>query len=175
LNEALRKLTPQPKYSSIGWKLDRCRQSQQISQKLVATGVDIITVNADTAYKGVIKVVAENKGVYAIRWNHAIPGLPEQQKPPPKMILTNAMQQVPMVMLEGATLVQQGRWEGKQYKFGLQEEIQDLTPFYGSLTPEQEEFDKLAQGRHHYWKNRCYALVISHYLNLKELVGERDF
>ncbi|WP_242017594.1 MULTISPECIES: BMP family protein [Cyanophyceae] len=115
-------------------------KASRISQKLVAAGVDIITVNADTAYKGVIKVVAENKGVYAIRWNHAIPGLPEQQKPPPKIILTNAMQQVPMVMLEGATLVEQGRWEGKQYKFGLQEEIQDLTPFYGSLTPEQEEF-----------------------------------
>jgi basic membrane protein A len=34
--------------------------------------------------------------------------------------------------------VQQGRWEGKQYRFGLQEHAQDLAPFHGLLTPEEE-------------------------------------
>jgi basic membrane protein A len=43
-----------------------------------------------------------------------------------------------VLLLEGATLVQQGRWEGKQYKFGLQEGAQELAPFYGLLTPEEE-------------------------------------
>jgi basic membrane protein A and related proteins len=41
--------------------------------------------------------------------------------------------------LYSATLVQQGRWEGKQYKLGLQDGVQDLAPFYGMLTPDQEQ------------------------------------
>jgi len=38
-----------------------------------------------------------------------------------------------------SSLMQQGRWEGKLYTFGLQERIYDFAPFRGSLTPEQEE------------------------------------
>lgn len=42
------------------------------------------------------------------------------------------------ILLEGATLVRQGRWQGKQYRFGMQEGVLDLAPFRGALTPEAE-------------------------------------
>ena len=42
------------------------------------------------------------------------------------------------MLLAGATLAKQGRWEGKQYKFGLAEGVQNLAPFYGLVTAEQE-------------------------------------
>lgn len=32
----------------------------------------------------------------------------------------------------------QGRWEGKQYRFGMQEGVLDIAPFRGALTPEAE-------------------------------------
>jgi len=42
------------------------------------------------------------------------------------------------MLLQGATLVGQGRWEGKQYRFGMQEGVLDIAPFRGALTPEAE-------------------------------------
>jgi basic membrane protein A len=42
------------------------------------------------------------------------------------------------MLLRGATLAKQGRWEGKQYKFGIAEGVQTLAPFYGLVTPEEE-------------------------------------
>jgi basic membrane lipoprotein Med (substrate-binding protein (PBP1-ABC) superfamily) len=112
----------------------------KIAQEQIAAGTDVLVVDADRANIGVIKVAAQSKGVYVIGWIHAINGIENRHKLAPKTIVTSVVQQVPMLMLEGATLVQQGRWEGKQYKFGLLEEVQDLAPFYGALTPEQEAF-----------------------------------
>lgn len=110
----------------------------QIASKEVSAGADVLMVDADRGNAGVIKVAAQKKEVYVIRWLHAIEGL-DKEKPTSKSILTSVVQQVPMLLLEGATLVQQGRWEGKQYKFGLLEGVQDFAPFYGSLTAEEEQ------------------------------------
>ncbi|MFE1746871.1 BMP family protein [Coleofasciculus sp. H7-2] len=114
-------------------------KARKIAQEQVAAGTDVLVVDADRANIGVI-IAAQSKGVYVIGWTHAINGMENRHKLAPKTIVTSVVQQVPMLMLEGATLVQQGRWEGKQYKFGLLEEVQDLAPFYGALTPEQEAF-----------------------------------
>lgn len=113
-------------------------KARKIAQEQVAAGTDVLVVDADRANIGVIQAAAQSKGVYVIGWRHATNEIENRHKLAPKTIVTSVIQQVPMLMLEGATLVQQGRWEGKQYKFGLLEEVQDLAPFYGSLTPEQE-------------------------------------
>jgi basic membrane protein A len=73
---------------------------------------------------------------------YTIDGVQEKYQIAANNIVTRVVQQVPQLLLEGATLAQQGRWEGKQYKFGLLEGVQDLTPFNGSLTPQQAEIVK---------------------------------
>lgn len=103
----------------------------EIAQAQIAAGVDVLTVNADAAGAGVIEA-AKKAGVYAIGW------VVDQNDLASQTILTSGIQRTPALYLEGATLVQQGRWEGKQYRFGLQEGVQDLAPFHGLLTPEEE-------------------------------------
>jgi basic membrane lipoprotein Med (substrate-binding protein (PBP1-ABC) superfamily) len=106
-------------------------KAREIALAQIASGADVILANADTAGLAAIEE-AEKAGVYALGW--AV----DQHALAPNTILTSAIQRTPVLFLEAATLVQQGRWEGKQYRFGLQEGAQDLAPFYGLLTPEEE-------------------------------------
>lgn len=106
-------------------------KAKQTAEAQIKAGADVLVGNADAAGLGVIKA-AKNAGVYAIGWSL------DQHDVAPDTILTSAIQRIPVLLLEGATLVQQGRWEGKQYKFGLHEGAQDLAPFYGLLSPEEE-------------------------------------
>lgn len=103
----------------------------EIAQAQIAAGVDVLTVNADAAGVGVIEA-AKKAGVYAIGW--AV----DQNELAPKTVLTSGIQRTQVLYVEGATLVQQGRWEGKQYRFGFQEGVQELAPFHGLLTSEEE-------------------------------------
>jgi basic membrane lipoprotein Med (substrate-binding protein (PBP1-ABC) superfamily) len=106
--------------------------TRQISQAQIESGADVLSVSVDQASQAGFEV-AERAGVYAIGWSV------DQHELAPQTILTSAIQRVPVLLLEGATLVQLDRWEGKQYKFGLREGAQELAPFYGLLTPEEEE------------------------------------
>ena len=45
---------------------------------------------------------------------------------------------MPVLVLESAILVGEGRWEGKQYTLGLRDKAHDLAPFSGLLTSEEE-------------------------------------
>ena len=66
--------------------------------------------------------------------------LPDQREPMRVLrVVASVLQQMNIRLLEGAMLVQQGRWEGKQYKLGLQEGVIDLSPLYGDWTDEQKE------------------------------------
>jgi len=106
-------------------------KAKQVAEAQVKAGADVLLADADAAGQAVIEV-AKNAGIYAIGWSL------DQHELAPNTILTSAIQRIPVLLLEGATLVQQGRWEGKQYKFGLQEGAQELASFYGLLTPEEE-------------------------------------
>jgi basic membrane lipoprotein Med (substrate-binding protein (PBP1-ABC) superfamily) len=107
-------------------------KTRQITQAETEAGADVLVISVDQASSAGLDVV-QKAGVYAIGWSV------DQHELAPDTILTSAIQRVPVLLLEGANLVQQGRWEGKQYKFGLREGAQDLAPFYGLLTPEEEE------------------------------------
>ncbi len=101
------------------------------TQVLAETGIDVVVVVANEAGVAAFEVV-EQHGIYAIGWSL------DQHELAPKSILTSAIQRVPHLFLAGAKLVQRDRWEGKQYKFGIQDGAQDLASFYGLLSPDEE-------------------------------------
>ncbi|MBD3561517.1 BMP family ABC transporter substrate-binding protein, partial [Planktothrix sp. FACHB-1355] len=108
------------------------KKCQMIAKNHIREGVDIISTNADP---GCIPLhqLAQKNGIYTIGW------IQDLYQLAPGTVLTSAIQDSPKLLLQAATLVRKGRWEGKQYKFGLREKVQRLAPFRGSLTAEQEE------------------------------------
>ncbi|MBF0288773.1 MAG: hypothetical protein HQM14_13225 [SAR324 cluster bacterium] len=76
--------------------------------------------------------MAEKEGIYTFGWIEDLHDLA------PKAVLTSVVQDFPRLLLKGAILVRKGRWEGKQYRFGLREGVHHLAPYYGLLTPGEE-------------------------------------
>lgn len=124
--------------ASINWvnSWSDADKARKIALAQIAAGADVLVTDAGVANRGVLKAAQDSQGVYAIGWMHSSDGVGQTKTP--EFLLTSVVQQVPSLLLEGATLVQQGRWEGKQYKFGLVEGVQDLAPFKGSLNPQEE-------------------------------------
>mgnify|MGYP003865622809 CR=1 FL=1 len=104
---------------------------QKIAEKHIKSGVDVILNNADPGSLP-LHQLAKKHGIHTIGW------IQDLYQLAPGTVLTSAIQDSPALLLQAATLVREGRWEGKQYKFGLREKVQKLAPFRGSLTPEQE-------------------------------------
>ncbi|WP_051039196.1 BMP family protein [Nostoc sp. PCC 7524] len=117
-------------------------KAKSIAKAQIADGVDVIVTDADLGNFGVLQAVSGNKSVSVITWMYAIEGVTEQYQLAADYIITHVIQKVPQLLLEGATLAQQGRWEGKQYKFGFLEGVQDLTLLNASLTAQQLELVK---------------------------------
>ncbi len=108
------------------------KKATKIALDLVKSGFDVLAVNADEAGIAAIKEVTK-VGVYAIGWTK------DQYELSPGHVLTSVLQDVPNLVLNAAVLVQQGRWEGKLYKFGLKEKIYDFAPFRGTLTSQEAD------------------------------------
>ena len=106
-------------------------KARQLAQQQIDAGVDVIFMLAGAAGTDV-HVQAQAAGIYTLGWIEDLNHLA------PKAVLTSNVQDVPGMLLRGATLARQGRWEGKQYKFGIAEGVQFLAPFYGLVTPEEE-------------------------------------
>lgn len=107
-------------------------KGKKVVQDWLNKGVDIVVANADEAGIPALKLASEKPGVYGIGWTK------DQYNLAPGKILTSVLQNVPELVLKIATLVQQGRWEGKQYKYGLREKIYEFAPFRNTLTAEEE-------------------------------------
>lgn len=97
--------------------------------ELIADGFDVIVVDADSAGLP-IHQQAKAAGISTIGWAK------DQSSLAPSVILTSAEQDVALMMLKAATIVQKGQWEGKQYKFGLQDGVQKLSPLNSALPTE---------------------------------------
>ena len=104
-------------------------RAREITQAQIETGADVFLTDNDKGNIAVIKTT-ESAGAYAISWGS------DEHELAPKTVLTTVFQRVPVLVLESAILVRQGRWEGKQYILGLREKAYDLAPFNGLLTPE---------------------------------------
>lgn len=118
----------------VGSWTDRDK-AKAIAQKQLDVGVDVISISAEPAEE-VVYPLAKDWGIYLIGWQL------DRHNLAPDRVITSAIQNVPKLMLQGAVLVQKGRWEGKQYKFGITEGVQELAPFRGLLTPAEETLVK---------------------------------
>ncbi|HAX80074.1 MAG TPA: BMP family ABC transporter substrate-binding protein [Cyanobacteria bacterium UBA11372] len=115
----------------VGSWLDEDK-AKTVALSQIASGADVLAIDADKAGNGAIKVVAQKPGVYGIGW------VEDQYALAPGKILTSVIQRIPLLIFNGVTLVKQGRWEGKLYRFGMREKVHELAPFRGLLSPEQE-------------------------------------
>lgn len=100
------------------------------SRALLDRGFDVLSINADKAGLSGIEE-AKKASAYAIGWNL------DQHDVAPGTVVTSGVQHVPVVLLEGARLVRLGRFEGKQYRFGLRDGAQELAPFYGLVSEDK--------------------------------------
>lgn len=105
-------------------------RAAELARAAVAEGADVLIQNAASAGRAVIRE-ADAADVYAIGW------VQDQHELAPERVLTSAIQHVPVLLREAATLVQRGRWEGKLYRLGIQEGALDLAPSYGLLSDDE--------------------------------------
>lgn len=104
---------------------------KKIAEQQFESGVDVISISAEPAEESVFPL-AQEKGFWTIGWDR------DRSSLAPDRVITSAIQNIPQLVLKGATLVQTGRWQGKQYKLGIEDGVQELAPFRGLLTPEEE-------------------------------------
>ncbi|MBD2576838.1 BMP family protein [Oscillatoria sp. FACHB-1406] len=103
----------------------------KVAEALIQDGTDIIAISAEPAEERVFKMARKEK-VWLMGWDR------DRAPLAPDRVITSALQDVPKLMLQGGILVQSGRWQGKQYKLGIKDGVQMLTPFRGTLTAAQE-------------------------------------
>lgn len=108
-------------------------KATKVATDMVASGVDVLVINADEAGLAALKAVTQKPGVFVIGWTK------DQYELAPGKVLTSVLQDIPNLVLNVAVLTQKGRWEGKLYKFGIKEKIYDFAPFRGSLTSQEED------------------------------------
>ncbi|MBF0288118.1 MAG: BMP family protein [SAR324 cluster bacterium] len=107
-------------------------KSKAIAAEEIKAGSDVMHVSTDQGDKHIFKIVSE-ANVYATG------STTDSNQYAPKHVLTSIIQDVPALLLEAAKIVRLGRWEGKQYKFGLEKKVIRLAPFYGLLSAAEEE------------------------------------
>lgn len=107
-------------------------KGRTVALALADKGYDCFAINADEAGIGALKAVAERENTHIVGWAK------DQYDLAPDRVLTSVLQDMPKLILNTADLMQQGKWEGKLYKFGLKEGIYDFAPFRGSLTSDEE-------------------------------------
>lgn len=114
-------------------------RAEQLAKEAIQEGNDVLVGNVDAGNTNIFQT-AEKYGVYGISAvNDAYPIAPNA-------IIGSVIQDIPLVLLKGASFVKQGRWEGKQYRFGFQEGIHKLAPFRGSFTSvEQARIESILQ------------------------------
>jgi basic membrane protein A len=106
-------------------------RAEALAREQISAGVDVILVLAGQAGDEVHSL-AEKAGVFTLGW------ISDMSRLAPKAVVTSNVQDVPEMLLRGATLAKLGRWEGKQYRFGMAEGVQGLAPFNGLLSKQEE-------------------------------------
>jgi basic membrane protein A len=134
-----KKINPQIEVN-VEWleSWDDQEKALKIAQKQIDLGVDVLILHADPATIAVNQLAQEKK-IWTIPWNI------DQYDLAPNAIITSAIFNIPQLLLKSAILVQEGRWEGQQYKFGFIDGVQELAPFRNSLTSENEALVKQIQ------------------------------
>lgn len=107
-------------------------KSKSIATEEIEAGTDVIHVSTDQGDVHIFKISSEA--------NVFVTGSTiDNNKHAPRHIVTSIIQDVPVLLLEGARIARLGRWEGKQYKFGLGKNVIRFAPFYGLLSEKEEK------------------------------------
>lgn len=106
-------------------------KAEAIARELMASGVDLFVLHGGPATLPLYPILAK-AGIAIIGWDT------DQYERSPDAVITSGIVKIPQLLLAGATLVREGRWEGKKYRLGLREGVFELAPFRGALTPEEE-------------------------------------
>jgi basic membrane protein A and related proteins len=105
----------------------------------IAKGADVIAPNLDLAQQGGIDAARE-KGVYAIGF------VGDQYALAPKTILTSAIENIHVGMLEVAKLAQGGKLQGKSYVIGVENDKAAGYGKFGDMVPQNVK-DKVAEAK----------------------------
>ena len=105
-------------------------QVTEITQSLIKSGIDVIMIDASQLAPTVIKLAAEAK-------INAIAPFTDLYSLAPQTVITSLLIEYPAIYLHATTLVREGRWEGKLYRFNLKQGAFRLAPFREHLTPQQ--------------------------------------
>jgi basic membrane protein A len=108
-------------------------KGKTVALALAEQGFDRFAINADEAGIEALKAVTQaDPAIQVVGWTT------DQHDLAPGQVITSMLQDIPELIVNAADLFQQGKWEGKLYKFGLKEGIYSVAPFRDALTPEQE-------------------------------------
>jgi basic membrane protein A len=143
---ALRRFAPDRKLS-IEWvgSFDDEPKAIALTQKLIGAGIDGLAMNCWTNNPAIVNVAVDRQLPMAVLG-------PDSRKLAPNLILASGLIHVPELILHGARLAQRGRWEGRQYLFGLSERVLEFIPTIGNLNPESQKeivdlHDQIRSGR----------------------------
>lgn len=114
-------------------------QALVIAKEMIKQGVDVVAINADPASLKLYSLFAQ-AGVAVIgRDLQLYPTLPES-------MLANVRLDASHLIQYGLSQVLQGRWEGKLYRFGADDQVQHVDLAVGALDPSKNKrFEALAQ------------------------------
>lgn len=105
----------------------------------ISKGVDVIAPNLDLAQQGGIEA-AKEKNVWAVGF------VGDQYAAAPKNILTSALENIQVGMLEVAKLLRDGKLQGKQYVIGVENASAAGVGKFGDQVPKSVK-DKVAEAK----------------------------
>ena len=109
------------------------------AEKMIKKGVDVVAINADPASLKLYPIFAQ-AGIAIIGRDLQL------YANQPKTLLANVRLETSRLIEYGLSQILQGRWEGKLYRFGIDDQVQQVELTSGALEPEkQQRFDTLAQ------------------------------
>ncbi|MDQ7827531.1 MAG: BMP family protein [Armatimonadota bacterium] len=128
-------------FTSYTGDWDNVGKGKEAALAHIARGVDVLYPLLDHAMLGVIEAAKEKK-VFVI-------GYPRDQLSlAPETVLTSAIENIAVAMLEVAKLVAAGKFQGKGYVFGIENPAAARLGRYGAMVPQRvrdrvEEVKKL--------------------------------
>lgn len=102
------------------------------ARQLFESGHDVIIVDLNPAGL-VVYQEAETKGFYVIGWGK------DWHELAPARMLTSGIQRIPFLIGKAAEKVKQGKWKAQQFSYGIKDGAQNMAPFYGLLSKDQEK------------------------------------
>lgn len=103
-----------------------------LTRKLIDQKIDLLAMNCWTNNPAIIEVCKASQLPMVVLG-------PDTRQLAPKLIVAHGLIHVPQLILHGAKLAHRGRWEGRQYLFGLSEKVLEFLLLPGNLSADLEK------------------------------------